>query len=84
VNSKSPALPEEEINRIDQCVPFEARLAGQRAHRAALERFGRVVTVKDGQLGTLSDTGEFSPSRSLPRDTPVSPGVRVKLNKTRR
>jgi hypothetical protein len=76
-------LTDEEALRIERSIPMEARIAGQRAQRAALERFGRVVTVRDGELGVLTSSGQFLARRSVPKDVAVVPGFRVKLNKKR-
>jgi hypothetical protein len=70
--------------RVEQSVPFEARQAGQRAQRAALQRFGHVTTVQNGQLGTLASAGQFTPRSSLPPAVVLPPRVRGKLTKKQR
>jgi hypothetical protein len=84
MSRKFPSLPEEEMLRVEQRVPVEARQAGQRAHRAALQRFGRVTTVQNGQVGTLTSTGQFTPRGPLPPPVRLPPRVSGKLTKKQR
>lgn len=79
---KFPKLDESDMRREEARLPELAKMAGSNAHRRSLQRFGRVLTVRNDQLIDLRSDGGITVVKALPPAVKVpasSPKVKVKL-----